>query len=82
VMLYAEAVKQANSTDGSAVRLALEDLKTPVQGVLKSYNKPFSKTNHEALTAKDLVWIRWKDGKLMPYSDSMISSLSAADYKQ
>ncbi|RZI70290.1 MAG: branched-chain amino acid ABC transporter substrate-binding protein, partial [Variovorax sp.] len=78
VMLYAEAVKQANSTDGSAVRLALEDLKTPVQGVLKSYNKPFSKTNHEALTAKDLVWIRWKDGKLMPYSDSMISSLSAA----
>ena len=82
VLLYAEAVKQANSTDGSAVRLALEDLKTPVQGVLKSYNKPFSKTNHEALTAKDLVWIRWKDGKLMPYSDSMISSLSAADYKQ
>ncbi|RZL91832.1 MAG: branched-chain amino acid ABC transporter substrate-binding protein [Variovorax sp.] len=82
VMLYAEAVKQANTTDGSAVRLALEDLKTPVQGVLKSYNKPFSKTNHEALTAKDLVWIRWKDGKLMPFSDSMISSLSAADYKQ
>ena len=82
VMLYAEAVKQAKSIDGSAVRLALEDLKTPVQGVLKTYNQPFSKTNHEALTAKDLVWIRWKDGKLMPYTDAMIGSLAAADYKQ
>lgn len=82
VLLLAQAMKQANSTDGSAVRLALEDLKTPVQGVLKSYDKPFSKTNHEALTAKDLVWIRWKDGKLMPYSDALIDGLKPADFKQ
>lgn len=82
VMLYAAAAKQANSFDGSAVRLALEDLKTPVQGVLKTYDKPFSKTNHEALTAKDLVWIRWKDGKLMPYTDSIVGSLAGADFKQ
>lgn len=81
VMLYAAAAKQANSFDGSAVRLALEDLKTPVQGVLKTYDKPFSKTNHEALTAKDLVWIRWKDGKLMPYTDSIVGSLAGADFK-
>jgi branched-chain amino acid transport system substrate-binding protein len=81
-MLYAAAAKQANSFDGSAVRLALEDLKTPVQGVLKTYDKPFSKTNHEALTAKDLVWIRWKDGKLMPYTDSIVGSLAGADFKQ
>jgi len=64
------------------VRVALEDLKTPVQGVLKTYDKPFSKTNHEALTAKDLVWIRWKDGKLMPYTDSIVGSLAGADFKQ
>lgn len=82
VLLYAAAAKQANSIDGSAVRLALEDLKTPVQGVLKSYDKPFSKTNHEALTAKDLVWIRWKDGKLMPYTDAIVGSLKSADFKQ
>lgn len=82
VMLYAAAAKQANSFDGSAVRVALEDLKTPVQGVLKTYDKPFSKTNHEALTAKDLVWIRWKDGKLMPYTDSIVGSLAGADFKQ
>jgi branched-chain amino acid transport system substrate-binding protein len=82
VMLYAAAVKQANGFDGSAVRLALEDLKAPVQGVLKTYDKPFSKTNHEALTAKDLVWIRWKDGKLLPYTDSIVGSLAGADFKQ
>ncbi|KTT17491.1 ABC transporter substrate-binding protein [Pseudacidovorax intermedius] len=82
VMLYAAAVKQAGSVDGPAVRAALEDLKAPVQGVLKTYDRPFSKTNHEALTAKDLVWIRWKDGKLMPYADPVISGLAQADFKQ
>lgn len=82
VLIYAEAVKQAKSTDGSAVRSALEELNTPVQGVLKTYNKPFSNTNHDALTAKDLVWIRWKDGKLMPYTDKLIESFAPSDFKQ
>jgi branched-chain amino acid transport system substrate-binding protein len=82
MQILAQAMKQANSTDGAAVRAALEDLKTPVQGVLKTYDKPFSKTNHEALTAKDLVWIRWKDGKLLPYNDALIGSLKPADFKQ
>ncbi|MES2787070.1 MAG: ABC transporter substrate-binding protein [Pseudomonadota bacterium] len=82
VLLYAAAVKQANSVDGAAVRQALEGLKAPVQGVLKTYNAPFSKTNHEALTAKDFVWIRWKDGKLLPYTDAVLGSLTAADFKQ
>jgi branched-chain amino acid transport system substrate-binding protein len=82
VLLAAEAMKQANSTEGSAIRVALEDLKAPVQGVLKSYNKPFSKTSHDALTAKDFVWIRWKDGKLLPYTDALIGSMTAADFKQ
>ncbi|KAB2897068.1 MAG: ABC transporter substrate-binding protein [Burkholderiaceae bacterium] len=82
VLLVAEAMKQAKTTDGSAVRLALESLGSPVQGLLKTYNKPFSKANHEALTAKDLVWIRWKDGKLLPYADALTGALTQADYKQ
>ena len=81
VQIAAAAIKQANSTDGTAIRTALEDLKTPVNGLLKTYNKPFSKTQHEALTAKDFVWIKWKDGKLSPYSDGVIGGLSAADFK-
>ena len=82
VLVYAAAVKQANSTDGNAVRQALEDLKTPVHGLLKTYDHPFSKTDHEALGAKDFVWIRWKEGKLLPYSDAILKSLTAADFKQ
>jgi len=81
VQLLAAALKQANSADGTAIKNALEDLRSPVAGVLKTYNKPFSKTQHEALTAGDFVWIKWNDGKLEPYSDPIIKGLVAGDYK-
>jgi branched-chain amino acid transport system substrate-binding protein len=82
VLLLASAMTQAGSTEGAAVRAALEDLKDPVAGVLKTYNKPFSKTQHDALTAKDFVFIKWKDGKLAPYSDAIIAGFGPADFKQ
>ncbi len=81
VQLLAAAMRQANSTDGTAIKNALEDLRAPVQGVLKTYNKPFSKTHREALTAGDFVWIKWNDGRLEPYSDPVIRGLVAGDYK-
>jgi branched-chain amino acid transport system substrate-binding protein len=82
MLLLSQAIKQAGTTEGAAVKSALEDLKTPVNGLLKTYDKPFSKTQHEALTAKDFVWIKWKDSKLTPYSDSIIGGLAASDFKQ
>jgi branched-chain amino acid transport system substrate-binding protein len=82
VMVLALAIKQANGTDGSKVREALEDLKTPYDGMMKNYDKPFSKTEHEALRAKDYKWTHWVDGKLLPYSDDVIKSLTDADYKK
>ncbi len=82
VLLMAEAMKQAGTTDGVAVRAALEDLKAPVNGLLKTYDKPFSRTDHEALTAKDFVWIKWKDGKLMPYTDPIIAGFVPGDFKK
>ena len=51
VYLLAAAIKQAGSTDGPKIKAALEDLKTPVEGVVTTYNKPFTKTDHEAITA-------------------------------
>lgn len=51
VYLLAAAIKQAGTTEGPKVKAALEDLKTPVEGVVTTYNKPFSKTDHEAITA-------------------------------
>ena len=51
VYLLAAAIKQANSVDGSKIRAALEDLKTPVDGVVTTYNKPFTAKDHDAITA-------------------------------
>jgi len=82
MLVLSQAIKQAGTTEGPAVKAALEDLKTPVNGLLKTYNKPFSKTQHEALTAKDFVWIKWKDSKLTPYTDSIIGGLATSDFKQ
>jgi branched-chain amino acid transport system substrate-binding protein len=50
VYLLAAAIKQAGGTEGPKIRAALEDLKTPVEGVITTYTKPFSKTDHEAIT--------------------------------
>jgi branched-chain amino acid transport system substrate-binding protein len=55
VYLLAAAIKQANSTEGPKLLAALQDLKNPVEGVVMTYNKPFSAADHEAIKAKDVV---------------------------
>jgi branched-chain amino acid transport system substrate-binding protein len=82
VMLLVLAIKQANSTDGAKIHEALENLQTPYDGLMKNYNKPFSATAHEALRAKDYKWAHWQNGALLPYSDDVIKSLTAADLKK
>ena len=49
VYLLAAAIKQAGTTDGPAVRTALENLKEKVDGVVTTYDKPFSHDDHEAI---------------------------------
>jgi branched-chain amino acid transport system substrate-binding protein len=51
VYLLAAAITQAGSTDGPKIKAALESLTKPVDGVVTTYNKPFSKGDHEAITA-------------------------------
>jgi branched-chain amino acid transport system substrate-binding protein len=51
VYLLAAAIKQAGSTDGVKVREALENLQTKVEGVVTTYDKPFTKDDHDAITA-------------------------------
>jgi branched-chain amino acid transport system substrate-binding protein len=65
VYLLAAAIKQANSTDGPKIRAALEDLKTPVEGVVTTYNKPFSKADHDAITANIPVFGEVKGQKVV-----------------
>src|ERR1700710_2313938 len=70
IYLLAAAIKQAGTTDGSKVRAALEDLKTPVEGVVTTYNKPFTKTDHEAITANIPVFGEVKGNRVVyAYAD-------------
>jgi branched-chain amino acid transport system substrate-binding protein len=82
VLLVAEAIKQAGGTDGAKMKDALENLNAAVNGAMKTYNKPFSKTNHEALTASDLTFVKWNNDQLIPHTDNIIKSMSASDYKR
>ena len=65
IYLLAAAIKQAGSTEGPKIRAALEDLKSPVEGVVTTYNKPFTKTDHEAISANIPVFGEVKGGKVV-----------------
>jgi branched-chain amino acid transport system substrate-binding protein len=65
VYLLAAAIKQANSTDGPKIKAALEDLKTPIDGVVTTYNKPFTAKDHEAITANIPVFGEVKGEKVV-----------------
>jgi branched-chain amino acid transport system substrate-binding protein len=49
------ALRQANSTDGTKIKEALENLQSRYQGVITSYHKPFSKDDHDAITRNMLL---------------------------
>ncbi len=66
IYLLAAAIDQAKSTDGRKIREALENLNTKVEGVVTVYDHPFSKTDHEAITANIPVFGEVKDGKVVP----------------
>src|SRR5450830_259367 len=65
VYLLAAAIKQAGSTEGPKVLAALENLKDPVEGVVTTYNHPFSKADHEAITLNMAVIGKVQDGKVV-----------------
>ncbi|WP_394013594.1 ABC transporter substrate-binding protein [Roseixanthobacter pseudopolyaromaticivorans] len=65
VYLLAAAITQAGSTDGKKVREALENLKTKVEGVVTVYDKPFSATDHEAITPNIPVFGVVKGGRVV-----------------
>ncbi|MFC4275976.1 ABC transporter substrate-binding protein [Achromobacter aloeverae] len=65
VYLLAAAITQANSTEGPKVRAALEDLKTPVEGVVMTYDHPFTHDDHDAITSNLVVFGEVKDGRVV-----------------
>ncbi|MCQ8896957.1 ABC transporter substrate-binding protein [Limnobacter humi] len=65
IYLLKAAMEQAKSTEGPKIREALEDLKAPVEGVVTTYKKPYTKDNHEAITNEIPVMGLVKDGKVI-----------------
>ncbi|MDX9700239.1 MAG: ABC transporter substrate-binding protein [Rhodocyclaceae bacterium] len=66
VLLLTAAIRQAGSTDGDAIREALENLTEPVRGVIMRYERPFNKDTHETLRdSADLLMGVVRDGQLL-----------------
>ena len=64
--LIALGIAQAGSTDGDAIRMALEDLKTPYEGLIKTYKRPFTPDNHDGLGPDDYIMVHYEGDKIVP----------------
>jgi len=63
--LVALAIDKAGAADGAKIRDALENLGEH-RGLIKSYKRPFTADEHDALTENDYILVTWKQGKIVP----------------
>ena len=69
IYLLAAAIKQAGSTDGPKIRTALENLNEKVEGVVTTYDKPFTAKDHNAISRNMVVFGKVQDGKIVYAKD-------------
>jgi branched-chain amino acid transport system substrate-binding protein len=81
ILLLAAAIKQAGSTDGRKIREALENLQEKVDGVVTVYDRPFTATDHEAISGNIPVFGLVKDGKVVPAHDEDVTGDKALRIK-
>jgi branched-chain amino acid transport system substrate-binding protein len=65
MMLAAQAITAAGSTEGDAVRQGFYKIGT-YQGLIKTYNKPFTPEVHDAVASTDYVWAQFIDNRILP----------------
>lgn len=65
MMLVSLALKKAGDTNGEKLRVALQNLGT-YDGLIKTYDRPFSADQHDALSENDYVMVRWENAKVVP----------------
>ena len=66
--LTAMAVAKAGDTDGTKIRdgfLAIDHY----DGLIKSYDKPFTAENHDALTSSDYLFTHFVEGEIVPLTN-------------
>jgi branched-chain amino acid transport system substrate-binding protein len=81
VYLLAAAIAQAKSTDGPKIQAALENLQTKVEGVVTTYDHPFTATDHESITANIPVFGMVKNGRVVAANEADISGANAVRLK-
>jgi branched-chain amino acid transport system substrate-binding protein len=65
MMLTAEAIKLAGKLDGPAIREGYYKIQKH-EGLIKTYDKPFSPQNHDAVNENDYVWTQFIDNQILP----------------
>jgi branched-chain amino acid transport system substrate-binding protein len=65
MMLTAMAMQNAGATDGPKVRQGFYNIGR-YDGLIKTYNKPFTPDNHDAVHENDYVWTQFIDNQILP----------------
>lgn len=63
--LTALAIENAGSTEGPAIRQGYYDIES-YEGLIKSYQSPFSPEQHDAVGPDDYVFTHFVDGQIVP----------------
>jgi branched-chain amino acid transport system substrate-binding protein len=66
VLMIASAIQKAGKTDPTAIRDGFYAIDR-VDGLIKTYEKPFTQTKHDALTETDYIWTRFEDNHILPF---------------
>jgi branched-chain amino acid transport system substrate-binding protein len=64
--LVALAIEQAGTADGARIQQALENLNVEYRGLIKTYRRPFTPDEHDALNENDYVLVTWRQGRIVP----------------
>ncbi len=65
------------NTSGPVLKAALEDLREPYRGVITTFDKPFSKDDHDAFSDR-MIWLgEWRGGNIVFHyaSDAKLSAV-------
>ena len=66
--LTALAIAKAGSTEGPKIREAFYAI-DKYDGLIKSYSKPFTPTNQDALSSDDYLFTYFKEGEILPLTN-------------
>ncbi len=66
--LVALAIEKAGSTEGPKVRTGFYEI-DKYEGLIKTYAKPFTPENHDALTSSDYIFTYFKGDEILPLTN-------------